>query len=132
MDSLKEKLSNESLTLQWRVKRADTYNGLLSTAALTRFMLDSAWRLINPGLGDGITSVTTEVQVSHENPTPAGVTITIEAKVIEIKSNNIRIEFNAVDETGVIAHGYNVRHVIDKTNLAQIAERRTAALKTIL
>ena len=132
MNSLKEKLANESLTLQWKVKRADTYSSLLSTAALTRFMLDSAWRLINPGLDDGITSVTSEVHVTHENPTQAGETITIEARVTEIKTNNIRIEFKAVDETGVIAHGYNVRHVIDKTNLNKIAEKRSAILKTIL
>jgi len=132
MLSLKEKLENESLTLQWKVKRADTYGGLLSTAALTRFMLDSAWRLINPGLGEGVTSVTSEVHVSHENPTQAGETITIEARVTEIKSNNIRIEFKAVDETGVIAHGHNLRHVIDETNLAQLANRRSAKLKTIL
>jgi len=132
MNSLKEKLANESLTLQWKVKRVDTYGGLLSTAALTRFMLDSAWRLINPSLGDGITSVSSEVLVTHKNPTQAGETITIEARVTEIKSNNLRIEFNAVDETGVIAQGYNLRHIIDETNLAQIADRRSAALKTIL
>ena len=132
MLSLKEKLANESLTLQWKVKRVDTHNGLLSTAALTRFMLDSAWRLINPGLGEGITSVSSEVHVSHKNPTRPGETITIEAKVAEIKSNNIRIDFKAVDETGEIANGYNLRHVIDETNLAKIAARRSAVLETIL
>ena len=132
MTSLKQKLNGKSLTLQWDVEEENTYNGLLSTATLTRFMLNTAWRLVAPELSEGVTSVTAMVQVSHEEPTPAGETITVEARVTEITDNIIRIALKAVDETGVIAHGYNERHAIDKTNLAQIAERRAAILKKIL
>jgi predicted thioesterase len=44
----------------------------------------------------------------------------------------IKIALKAVDETGVIAHGFNERHVIDEESLAALAEKRAAALKTIL
>lgn len=132
MASLYGKLNSKSLTLQWDVKKEDSYNGLLSTATLTRLMLDTAWRLVSPELSDGVTSVTALVQVSHEEPTPAGETITVEARVTEVTDNIIRIAFTAVDETGVIAHGFNERHVIDNLNLTQIAETRAAALKKIL
>ena len=132
MTSLKQKLNGKSLTLQWDVEEENTYNGLLSTATLTRFMLNTAWRLVAPELSEGVTSVTAMVQVSHEEPTPAGETITVEARVTEITDNIIRIALKAVDETGVIAHGYNERHAIDKTSLAQITERRAAILKKIL
>lgn len=132
MASLYGKLNSKSLTLQWDVKKEDSYNGLLSTATLTRLMLDTAWRLVSPELSDGVTSVTALVQVSHEEPTPAGETITVEARITEVTDNIIRIAFTAVDETGVIAHGFNERHVIDNLNLTQIAETRAAALKKIL
>lgn len=132
MAGLLDKLDSKTLTLQWDVKSEDTYNSLLSTASLTRFMLNTAWRLVSPELSDGVTSVTSLVQVSHEEPTPAGETITIEARVTEIVDNIIRIAFKAVDETGVIAHGFNERHVIDKANLTRIAESRSAVLKKIL
>lgn len=132
MAGLLDKLDSKSLTLQWDVKKEDTYNGLLSTASLTRFMLNTAWRLVSSELSEGVTSVTSLVQVSHEEPTPAGETITIEARVTEIVDNIIRIAFKAVDETGVIAHGFNERHVIDKANLNRIAENRSAVLKKIL
>jgi fluoroacetyl-CoA thioesterase len=132
MTSLHNNLDAKSLTLQWNVKSADTYDGLLSTATLTRFMLDTAWRLVSPELSDGVTSVTALIQVSHEQPTPAGETVTIEARVTEITDNVIRIAFKAVDETGVIARGFNERHVIDSSTLSRIAENRSAVLKKIL
>lgn len=132
MASLFDKLNSKSLTLQWDVKKEDSYNGLLSTATLTRLMLNTAWRLVSTELSDGVTSVTALVQVSHEEPTAAGETVTVEARVTEVTDNIIRIAFTAVDETGVIAHGFNERHVIDKINLKRIADTRAAALKKIL
>lgn len=132
MASLFDKLNSKSLTLQWDVKKEDSYNGLLSTATLTRLMLNTAWRLVSTELSEGVTSVTALVQVSHEEPTAAGETVTVEARVTEVTDNIIRIAFTAVDETGVIAHGFNERHVIDKINLKRIADTRAAALKKIL
>ncbi|MDT8298008.1 MAG: hypothetical protein RQ801_06900 [Spirochaetaceae bacterium] len=132
MTGLKEKLSDKELTLQWNVTEKDTFNGLLSTAALTKYMLNTAWRLVSMELSEGVTSVTALVQVSHEEPTVAGETVTVEARVKEVDGNAVRISFKAVDETGVIAHGYNERHVIDAVNLERIAQQRAAALKKIL
>ena len=95
-------------------------------------MLDTAWRLISEELHEGVTSVTALVQISHEEPTPAGETVTVEARVTEITNNVVRIVFKAVDETGVIAHGYNERHIIAISDLKNLAERRAAVLKKIL
>ena len=132
MASLKERLTDKSLNLQWNVADSDSYGGLLSTAALTRFMLDTAWRLVDEELGDGVTSVAALVQVSHEEPTPSGETVTIQARVTDVEDNVIRIAFKAVDETGVIAHGFNERHVVDVTNLTKISLKRAELLKKIL
>ncbi|MDC7241528.1 MAG: hotdog domain-containing protein [Spirochaetales bacterium] len=125
-------LMNKSLTLQKDVSSKDTYDGLLSTAALTKLMLDTAWALLDKELHDGVTSVCSMVQVNHEEPTVAGETVTVEATVKKVEENKIFIALKAVDETGVISHGLNERLIVDRVNLKKLAEQRSAVLKTIL
>ena len=125
-------LAGISLTLQKDVKQNDTYDGLLSTAALTKLMLDTAWKLLDDRMHDGVTTVATMVQVNHEEPTVAGETVTVEATVKTVEENKILIALKAVDETGVIAHGLNERLIVDRINLKKLADDRSAVLKTIL
>ena len=121
----------KSLTLQKMVTQKDTYEGLLSTASLTRFMLDTAWELVAKELPEGYTSVAAQLTVSHEEPTIAGETVTITANVIGTEGNRILISFEAEDETGVIAHGRNERHVVDEHLLKDLADKRAEAIKHI-
>ena len=125
-------LIGKSLRLQKSVTPKDSYDGLLSTAALTKLMLDTAWKLLEDEVHEGITSVATMIQVNHEEPTVAGETITVEATVNTVEGNKILIALKAVDETGIIAHGLNERLIVDKVNLKKLAEKRAAVLKTIL
>ena len=125
-------LTGKSLRLQKDVTAKDSYDGLLSTAALTKLMLDTAWKLLADELHEGVTSVASMIQVNHEEPTVAGETVTVEAAVNKVEENRILISLKAVDETGVIAHGLNERLIVDKVNLRNLADNRAAALKTIL
>ncbi len=125
-------LTGKSLRLQKDVTVKDSYDGLLSTAALTKLMLDTAWKLLADELHEGVTSVASMIQVNHEEPTVAGETVTVEATVNKVEENRILISLKAVDETGVIAHGLNERLIVDKINLRNLANKRAAALKTIM
>ena len=125
-------LTGKSITLQKDVTEKDSYNGLLSTAALTKLMLDTAWKLLQDEVHDGVTSVASMIQVNHEEPTVAGETVTVEATVKKVEENKILIALKAVDETGIIAHGLNERLIVDKMNLKKLADQRAALLKTIL
>ena len=127
-----DELSGKSMTLQKDVSRKDTYDGLLSTAALTKLMLDTAWALLDKELHMGVTSVCSMIQVTHEEPTVAGETVTVEAVVKKVEENRILIALKAVDETGVIAHGLNERLIVSRESLNSLAEKRSALLKTIL
>ena len=127
-----DELKGKSLTLQKDVTAKDSYDGILSTAALTKLMLATAWKLLEDEVHDGVTSVATMVQVNHEEPTVAGETVTVEATVKTVQENKILIALKAVDETGVIAHGLNERLIVDKINLKKLADDRSAILKTIL
>lgn len=125
-------LIGKSLTLQKAVTPKDSYDGLLSTAALTKLMLDTAWKLLDDEVHEGVTSVAGMIQVNHEEPTVAGETVTVEATVKTVEENKILIALKAVDETGTIAHGLNERLIVDKINLKKLADQRAAPLKTIL
>jgi len=121
----------KSLTLQKKVTQADSYEGLLSTASLTKFMLDTGWELVAKELPAGYTSVTAQVMVTHEEPTIAGETITVKASVKGIEGNRMVLGFEAEDETGIIAHGRSERHVVDEILLKELGEKRAEVLKTI-
>jgi len=125
-------LAGKSITLQKDVDRKDTYDGLLSTAALTKLMLDTSWALLNKELHMGVTSVCSMIQVNHEEPTVAGETVTVEATVKKVEENRIFIALKAVDETGIISHGLIERLIVDSVSLKKLAEKRSELLKTIL
>jgi len=125
-------LMGKSITLQKDVTNKDTYDGLLSTAALTKIMLDTSWALLDKELHLGVTSVCSMIQVNHEEPTVAGETVTVEATVKKVEENKIFISLKAVDETGIIAHGLNERLIVSRESLVSLAEKRSALLKTIL
>jgi predicted thioesterase len=122
---------NKKLTLQKTVTRKDTYEGLLSTASLTRFMLDTAWELVAQELPQGYTSVAAQLSVTHEEPTVAGETVTVTATVVGVELNRILITFEAEDETGVIAHGRSERHIVEVHLLKELADKRAEVLRTI-
>ncbi|MBI9102636.1 MAG: hypothetical protein JEY99_09485 [Spirochaetales bacterium] len=126
-----ETLKGKTLTLQKIINDDDTYAGLLSTASLTRFMLDTSWKLLAKELPEEFTSVTAQVMVSHEEPTIAGETLTVNASVMGTVENRVFISFEAVDESGVIAHGRNERHVVEKNMLHEFAEVRAEKLRKI-
>ena len=132
MEKRFNELAGKSITLQKEVKAKETYDGLLSTAALAKLMLDTAWALLDRELHEGITSVCSMIQVNHEEPTVAGEAVTVEAVVKKVEENRIFIALKAVDETGIIAHGLTERLIVDEMSLKRLADQRSAALKTIL
>ncbi len=132
MEKRFSELTDKSLTLQKEVKNKDTYDGLLSTAALTKLMLDTSWTLLDRELHSGVTSVCSMIQVNHEEPTVAGEAVTVEAVVKKVEENKIFIALKAVDETGIIAHGLTERLIVDEISLKNLAKQRSALLKTIL
>ncbi len=132
METKFEELVGKTLTLQKDVTAHDTYDDLLSTAALTKLMLDTAWKLLDREVHEGVTSVAAMVLVSHEEPTVAGETVTVTATVDSVRENRVEISFEASDETGVIAHGRNERLIVDRESLKKLGEERAAVLKTII
>ena len=85
---------------------------LLSTPSLVLLMERGSIEAIKPFLGEGESSVGTEVNVRHLAPTPEGGTVRIKATVLERDGRRFRLEVEAFDELDQIGVAEHERFVI--------------------
>jgi len=69
--------------------------------------------LIAPHLDEGEGSLGTLVEVTHEAATPPGMTVTVEAKLVEMNGRGLVFEVIARDEADIIGRGRHGRHVVN-------------------
>jgi predicted thioesterase len=122
----------QDIVLQKMTTDADTpYNfgsghlhRFYSSASLTTLMLDAGAELVDPQLTEGHISVSSMIQVYHEEPTVIGETVTVKATVLEIDEYRILLGLKAWDEIGHIGRGINERHIVNIDSLIDSAEKR--------
>lgn len=64
-------------------------------------------------------SVGTAIDITHEAPTPPGLTVTATARLTEVDGRRLRFAVAATDGTDVIGRGTHERAVIDAARFAQ-------------
>ncbi|SCY95217.1 thioesterase family protein [Alkaliphilus peptidifermentans] len=131
--NLKEGMSH---SIQKKVKYDDSVTfgrtgmeTLFSTTELTTMMIEAAVQLVGKNIPEGFVSVVKKIEVFHEKPTLQGVTVTIEAKIDEIKGNTLYISTHCFDELGEIAQGMQERHIVNKKALINRAHERAEVLE---
>ncbi len=67
---------------------------------------------LKPHLDEGEGSLGTSISVTHNAPTPPGMTVTVTAVCDEIKGKSIFWTVTARDELDLIAEGHHGRHVV--------------------
>ncbi|WP_192930199.1 thioesterase family protein [Alkaliphilus pronyensis] len=102
---------------------------LFTTPSLVTMMIEAAVQLVGKNIPEGFVSVVKKIELSHEKPTLQGVTVTIEARVKEIKGNTVFISATCFDELGEIARGIQERHIVNKKALINRAHERAAILE---
>jgi fluoroacetyl-CoA thioesterase len=85
--------------------------------------------LLGPHLDSGEGSLGVHVDVSHLAATPPGMTVTVDAEVIEIVGNRIAFGVKAHDGMDPIGEGRHERHVVtwDKFNARVEAKAKKAS-----
>lgn len=74
-------------------------------------------------------SVGTHVDVSHTAATPAGLTVTVNVKLVEVDRRRLVFEIEAHDGVDLISKGRHERFVIDKAKFdAKLKEKIVGAL----
>ncbi len=74
-------------------------------------------------------SVGTHIAVSHEAPTPPGLTVTVEVTLIQVQGRQLTFRVEAHDGVDMIARGTHQRHLIQRTRFDQRVAEKTLKLK---
>lgn len=90
----------------------------LSTPTMIGLMEAAAVKALTPGLEPGTSSVGTRVDVRHLAPTPVGMRVVAEARVVEVEGRRVVLAVAATDERGAIGEGTHERFVIDTASFA--------------
>ncbi len=96
----------------------------LSTPTMIALMEGAAIAAIADSLEPGTSSVGTHIDVRHLAPTPVGMRVVAEARVVEVDRRRISFEVSAVDAAGPIGEGTHDRFVVDASRFAQTLNER--------
>lgn len=82
---------------------------VFGTPMMIGLMENAAWRIVQPELGEGETTVGTLVNVRHLAATPLGMRVTATAELIELDGRRLVFRVDARDERGPIGEGIHER-----------------------
>lgn len=84
-----------------------------ATPCMVALMEGAACEAIAQALGEGQTSVGTELNIKHVSATPVGLEVRAEAEVTAVEGRIISFDIKAYDESGLIGEGTHKRAVIN-------------------
>jgi fluoroacetyl-CoA thioesterase len=101
---------------------------VFATGFMSVLMEWTCIQALAPHLDAGEGSLGTHVDVSHAAATPPGMTVTVEAELIEVDGRRLTFKVRAHDGKDMIGEGRHQRAVVawDKFN-ARVAEKAKAA-----
>lgn len=82
---------------------------VFGTPVMIGLMENAAWRLVQPELVEGETTVGTLVNVRHLAATPVGGHVVATAELIEIDGRRLVFRVSARDDNQVIGEGFHER-----------------------
>jgi len=94
---------------------------VFATPAMIALMEEACWKMVQPELEEGLTTVGSRIEVSHQSPSCIGKTIICEVTLMEIEER--RLEFYCVcsDEGGLIGEGTHERFIVNSERFMQKA-----------
>jgi fluoroacetyl-CoA thioesterase len=102
---------------------------VFATAFMIGLMEWACVELMKPHLEDGEGSVGVHVDVSHSAATPVGMTVTVEAELVERDGRRLKFAVVARDEAEEIGRGIHERVVVHWNRFVGRHEAKVAAWK---
>lgn len=87
---------------------------VFATPAMILLAEKASAELIEKNLPTELTSVGIALAVEHSAPTPVGMKVRVEVKIISAEGRKIIFEIAAFDERGEIGRGSHERFIVDK------------------
>lgn len=86
---------------------------VFATPAMIALMEKTAWMSVASELEAGQGTVGTMLEITHDAPTPLGMTVTCDSELVEIDGRRLVFEVTAKDEKGVvIGRGRHERFIV--------------------
>jgi len=126
-----------SVSVQKTVQSVDTalnigsgsLKDLLATPSLTALMIEAAVKAVEHLLPEKHITVGKFIQLTHQNPTIQGMTVTVSAKLVEIDYNRLVFELEAYDELGLIGSGLHERYIVNYDTFMEKTKSRCRPLE---
>lgn len=87
---------------------------VFATPAMICLVEKATADLVEKNLPSELTSVGISLNAKHTAPTPCGMKIRVEVKIISVDGRKIVAEFFAFDERGEIGRGSHERFIVDR------------------
>ena len=86
---------------------------VLSTPIMVSLMENAALTSVRPYLDEGMDTVGTRLDISHDSATPVGMDAWAESELIEIDRRRLVFSVKAYDSAGLIGQGTHERFIVD-------------------
>ena len=87
---------------------------VFATPAMILLAEKASADLIEKNLPTELTSVGISLEIKHTSPTPVGMKVRVEVKIISAEGRKVIFEIAAFDERGEIGRGSHERFIVDK------------------
>lgn len=117
----------ESLTVTQQQSAKTMGSGtldVLATPAMIALMEQTAWKSIVPYLDSNQSSVGTRLDITHDAPTPLGMTVTCESELVKIDGRRLVFTVTASDDKGIIGKGIHERFLIQEDTFQKKAMKK--------
>lgn len=101
---------------------------VFATPMMIAGMEKTAAQSVQPLVGEGKTTVGTQLTVSHEAATPQGMQVRFETELTAISENGKLLTFSvtAYDEVGIIGQGTHQRAIVSTARFEEKAQAKKA------
>lgn len=86
---------------------------VLATPAMMALMENAAMLAVKEAVGEGNTTVGSQISSSHLKPTACGQTITATATLTAVEGRKLTFHVTASDEQGLIGEGEHIRYIVN-------------------
>ena len=107
---------------EWTLAHYDpSLPAVFSTPAMIGLMEMATSHVIRPTLPKGALTVGVRIEVDHPKAVPAGVTVTVSAKLVEVNGRRLIFEIEAKSGDDIIGRGRIHRAIVERSRFHDIA-----------
>ena len=118
--TLSEEVTDELTAARWGSGSLPVY----ATPAMTLLVERAAVKLLEGKLDEGMTTVGTNLNISHVSATPVGCKVTCQCHLTEINRKKLEIQVEIMDNKGRIGIGTHERYIVAADSFLDNAKQK--------